>query len=76
MQDLVQGDQELVWEGTITSGGPPHVFKGTAESIYREIVQLNPSYDASKFEQEDTMKMKHRLAKRDNVSDTNDQSSS
>ncbi|KAK4448322.1 hypothetical protein QBC34DRAFT_439080 [Podospora aff. communis PSN243] len=38
---------DLLWMGSLTPGGSNMTLNGTAQSIYEQIVKLNPAYDAS-----------------------------
>jgi hypothetical protein len=60
----------MIWKGAITPGGPTHTFNGTADSIYADILKINPKYDASTCATEGPVQIPHRLNKRDNVSDS------
>lgn len=59
---------DLVWKGQVTPGGEDYTFHGTVESIYEEILTINPNYAQEKFDKkEDSYVSQHKLEKRDNI---------
>ncbi|EGG05757.1 uncharacterized protein MELLADRAFT_63784 [Melampsora larici-populina 98AG31] len=59
---------DLVWKGEVVPGGEIYTFHGTVESIYEEIIAINPNYAQEKFEKkEDNYDSQHELQKRDNI---------
>ncbi|KAH9810856.1 secreted protein [Melampsora americana] len=59
---------DLVWEGEVIPGGEIHTFHGTVDSIYDEILNINPNYGQEKFDKnEDSYVSDHQLEKRDSI---------
>ncbi|KAK4213210.1 hypothetical protein QBC37DRAFT_464315 [Rhypophila decipiens] len=43
------GDNEMFFVGQAVPGGPQVTLIGTAESIYKQVLELNPAYDPTAF---------------------------